>query len=148
MEYIENILSQFLNILKNSSLGSLNASWFFISSVKMESLCLLQLGKLNKIILNLCFLLKDIYTTSISQSPAVLSQMFFPILSWGGISECHFYGRWKVNEMKVGQFHFYNKDKAAYLVSALVADILSVQYNEVSLLQSDFQPVVWSRDCR
>ena len=101
------ILSQFLNILKNSSLGSLNASWFFISSVKMESLCLLQLWKLNK---NRA-LLKYIYT-SISQSLAVLSQMFFPILSWGGIWECHFYG-WKVNEMKL-----YNKDKVALHTSA------------------------------
>ena len=62
--------------------------------------------------------LLNIYT-SISQSLAALSRMFFPILSWGGISECHFYGGWKVNEMKVGQFYFYNKDKAAYLVSAL-----------------------------
>ena len=79
----------FLNILKNSFLASLKVSWFFMSKVKIESLCLLQL-KLSGENLFLSF-----HFTSISRFLVTLSPTFSAAPNRGGILEFHF---WKGKE--------------------------------------------------
>lgn len=83
----------FLNILKNSFLASLKVSWFFMSKVKIESLCLLQL-KLSGENLFLSF-----HFTSISWFLVTLSPAFSAAPNRGGILEFHF---WKDEEWEDG----------------------------------------------